>query len=199
MFDTFQTILVATAMFAATNADDLVVLGIFFTRPGCRGRDVVLAQLLGIGALTAMSYAAASLALAIPAGWLPWLGTIPFVIGARWLLRRKDDSPHAEPAKLTLWSMTAITVANGADNLGVYIPTFAVQTAAEKAITCAVFLVLTLVWCAVARWLVSHTKWGPAVSRSLSKAAPAILIAIGLWILAKHPLFRLQPTAEPAK
>jgi cadmium resistance protein CadD (predicted permease) len=66
MLEVYQTIALAAVMFAATNADDLVLLGIFFARPGCQPRAVVLGQLAGIGSLTAISYTASTLALAVP-------------------------------------------------------------------------------------------------------------------------------------
>ena len=42
MLALLQPIAVATVLFAATNADDLVLLIVFFAQPGCRPRQVVL-------------------------------------------------------------------------------------------------------------------------------------------------------------
>ena len=88
-------------MFAATNADDLVLLGIFFARPGARTSDIVFGQLAGIGALTAISYTASMLALAVPHGWLPWIGIVPLLIGIKWL--RRDDEHEAPETASTAW------------------------------------------------------------------------------------------------
>lgn len=189
MLEVFQTIALATVMFAATNADDLVLLGIFFAQPGCRPRAVVLGQLAGIGSLTAISYTASMLALAVPHGWLPLIGLIPLWIGIRWLRRSHDQ--EAPPVSMTWWSIAGITMANGADNLGVYIPAFAIQTGAQKVLTGVTFGLLTLIWCAVAWAAVKHPTWGPLVSRACRRAAPFVLIGIGLWIIAHHPIFGL--------
>lgn len=187
MLEILQTIALAAVMFAATNADDLVLLTIFFAQPGCRPRDVVLGQFAGIGALTAVSYTAAMLALAVPHGWLPWVGLVPFFIGLRWLRRR--DSDDAPPTVNTWWAIAGVTIANGGDNLGVYIPTFAIQSGGQRVITGAVFGALTLVWCATAWSAVRHPTWGPVISRICRRAAPLVLMGIGLWIIAHHPIF----------
>ena len=179
----------AAIMFAATNADDLVLLSLFFAQPDCRPRQILLGQLAGIGALTAISYTAATLAVAVPHGWLPWIGVVPLYLGIRWLRKKKDDD--APPIAGTWWAVAGITMANGGDNLGVYIPTFAIQSGIEKVITGITFLALTLVWCAVARMAVSHPTWGPMLSRICSRAAPFVLIGLGIWIIAHHPMFGL--------
>jgi cadmium resistance protein CadD (predicted permease) len=187
--EVFQTISIAAVMFAATNADDLVLLTIFFAQPGCRPSQVVLGQLAGIGSLTAISYTISMLALAVPHGWLPWLGIVPLYLGIRWLSRNPAD--RDAPAASAWWAIAGVTLANGADNLGVYIPTFAIQSGVEKVVTGVVFFVLTLVWCAIAWGAVRHPALGPPISKVCGRAAPFVLIGIGLWIIAHHQVFGL--------
>ena len=78
-----QTIGIAAVMFAATNADDLVLLTIFFAQPKASRSQIVLGQLAGIGALAAIIHTASTLALAVPHGGLPWIGIVPLLIGIR--------------------------------------------------------------------------------------------------------------------
>jgi cadmium resistance protein CadD (predicted permease) len=187
--DVSQTIGIAAVMFAATNADDLVLLTLFFAHPGCRPRQVVLGQLAGIGSLIAISYTISMLALAVPHGWVPWLGVIPVCLGIRWLRRKAEET--APPEATAWWAIAGVTMANGADNLGVYIPAFAMQSGSEKILTGAVFFALTLLWCAIARGATRHRILGPLISRVCGRTAPFVLIAIGLWVIAHHPLFGL--------
>lgn len=182
-----QTSGIAAVMFAATNADDLVLLTLFFAQPKCRPRQIVLGQLAGIGSLIAISYTVSMLALAVPHGWVPWLGLIPVYLGIRWLRRRHEE--NAPPPVTAWWAIAGVTMANGADNLGVYIPAFTMQSGSEKILTGAIFFVLTLLWCAIARSATQHRTLGPALSRICGRAAPFILIGIGLWVIAHHPLF----------
>ncbi len=187
-----ETVVVAVFLFAATNVDDLVLLAMFFAQPGASMRPVVLGQLAGIGALTAASYLAAMLALNVPESWIPWLGLLPLGIGIHWILRGPQAVPRDTPGTgpVTWWVVAAVVIANGADNLGAYIPTFASQRGMQTPVTLAVFLVLTLFWCVAARHLVRRPAWGGAATRFCQRLAPYLLIGLGLWILAKHPLFR---------
>ena len=187
MTEALPTLALAAVMFAATNADDLVLLTIFFAQPGCLPRQVVLGQLAGIGALTAISYTASMLALAVPHRWLPWIGLVPLGIGVQWLRRTNEN--EVPPVAMAWWAIAGITMANGADNLGVYIPAFAIQTNAEKVLTGATFAVLTFLWCGIAWAAVRHPTWGLFVSRISRRLAPFVLIGIGLWIIAHHPIF----------
>jgi cadmium resistance protein CadD (predicted permease) len=186
-----QTVVLATVLFAATNADDLVLLIVFFAQSGCRPRQVVLGSFVGLAALTATSLAAAWLALAAPPDWLPWLGIAPVALGLRWLFRPHED--EATPGGSSWQTVAFVTIANGADNLGVYIPAFAIQTFAQKAIVAATFTLLTFVLCGLAWTAVRHPTWGPHIRHWSAKLGPFVLIAIGLWVVAHHPAFGLFP------
>lgn len=183
--------LVAVPLFVGTNADDLVLLMVFFADPRTRFSTVLTGQLTGMAVLTGISIIAARLAVQLPVMWIPLLGLIPVALGL-WMLRISFTSPNAAtPAPaLGWWSITVVTVANGSDNLGAYIPVFAVQSAAGFAMIAVTFGLLTLAWCELAHWLVRHPAQGDAVQRITRRTAPFVLIIVGLWILARHPSWR---------
>lgn len=169
--------------FAATNLDDLFLLVAWFAAGRYRTRDIVLGQYAGIGALFAASLAASLLALVVPAENLKWLGVIPVALGIRVFVT--PEGPGEAPAASGFLAVLAVTVVNGADNLGVYIPLFATTGAAALAVYGAVFTVQLALWCAAARWLVHHPTAGAPLRRWGPGAVPYVLIGIGLWILLR--------------
>ena len=131
-------IAVGLALFATTNVDDIVLLSAFFADRHLRARNVVLGQFLGIGLLTAVSAAAAIASMVIPEGWSGFLGLVPLVLGIQklWQLRAGADTRssdgeaggHERLERRThsqVLAVAGVTVANGGDNLAVYIPVFA--------------------------------------------------------------------------
>jgi cadmium resistance protein CadD (predicted permease) len=177
----------AAAAFAASNVDDLFVLAAFSADPSLRRRHVVAGQFLGIGALTAASLLCALAAVAVPAHWLGFLGLLPIVVGVRRLLtarRVEGEDRTPQPARAAALSVAAVTIANGGDNLAVYVPLFATQPGVAWPLIVAVFAVLTAVWCAAAVGLVAHPAVGPRLRRYGRRWLPWVLIALGLFIIA---------------
>jgi cadmium resistance protein CadD (predicted permease) len=174
-------VLAGAAAFAATNVDDLFLLVAWFAAGRTRPRDIVAGQYLGIGALFAVSAAASAVSLVIPAGWLRWLGLLPLLLGIKLLFsKEKCDQPSEAPG---VGAVTAVTVANGADNIAVYVPLFANSSAKAVALMGATFAVLLALWCLGARWLVHHPAAGAPLRRYGPRLMPWVLIGLGAWIL----------------
>lgn len=150
-----------------------------------RHADIVVGQYLGIGALFAASVAAALLALALPMEYVRWLGIVPIALGLKALLLPDRTPRTGTPDASGVLSVTAVTIANGADNLGVYIPVFATSGAQSVAVWGVVFVLLIALWCAGARWLVRHPAAGAPLRRWGPAAVPWVLIGIGLWIMLR--------------
>ncbi|WP_439658043.1 cadmium resistance transporter [Lentzea sp. HUAS TT2] len=171
----------AAGMFAVTNIDDLVLLALFFAQAKSAWQ-VVTGQYLGFTAILAIAVVGALGASLLPDHFRPWLGLIPLALGlkAAWSLWRgsDDDEPATPPGVL---AMAGVTLANGGDNIGVYVPVFAV--ADSLWVYVAVFLVLVGVWC-LAGWFLASRQ---VVARALAKwghvALPVVLIGIGLLVL----------------
>lgn len=182
--------LLALPLFVSTNADDLVILALLFSQPHARTATIVAGQVIGLGALTLASILAARLAVQLSASWIPVLGLVPVYLGVRQLLARDDAEPEvaARKSDLRWWMVAAVTIANGGDNLGVYIPVFAVQSPAGTAVIAIAFLLLMFVWCALAHAVVREPTWGVSVRRAAERFGPFVLIAVGLWILCESPV-----------
>lgn len=193
-------IVVGIAAFAFTNLDDLLVLSAFFADPHLTRRSVVLGQFAGIGALTLASVVAALLAVGAPEGWIALLGLVPLLMGVSRLggLRRAAaqdpgeqdaerirQTEHAAERRLhsQVLGVAAATIANGGDNLAVYVPMFA---SAPRAVPLyvAVFAMMTALWCIAAYLLVNNPLAERAVRPFARVALPFVLIGLGLYILA---------------
>ena len=191
------TVGIGAVVFAVTNIDDVIVVAAFFADPRLRRRWVVAGQFLGIGALVLASALAALLALAVPQGWIALLGMVPLVMGLRSLLALRRDLGRVEQAvpgvaararldaRAPYWqilTVASVTVANGGDNLGVYIPLFAVAPASIP-VYAMVFGVMTTLLCVAGYLAVSNRFLGPSIGRYGHMALPIVLIAIGAYIL----------------
>lgn len=180
----------AAGMFAVTNIDDMLVLAVFFGQAAGRRSAavrVVAGQCLGFVAILAVSVLGALGAGLLPERVVPYLGLVPLALGlhAAWRLIRSrgaGDSPPGDRG-VGLLQVTAVTFANGGDNIGVYVPVFAVAGVGGMVGYVAVFLVGVAVLCAVGWFLAGR----PVVARVLSRwghvILPVVLVGIGLAIL----------------
>jgi len=193
------TVGIAVAAFAATNIDDLFLIVLFLTDPRVTWRHVALGQFAGIGTLVLLSVAAALLARQAPPGYVALLGLAPLGLGIRRLLTSTaDDDPELDiPEERAGWgtvlAISAITLANGGDNLGVYIPLFAHSTLAALALILSVFALLILVWVGIGWWLTQQAPGAERVRQVGKHLLPWVLIGLGLLILWEA---RLLGTAE---
>ena len=180
------TIAAAVAIFVGTDIDDLIVLTVLFLagratgRP--RARDIVTGQYLGIAALVAASVAAALGLLVIPDRWVGLLGLVPLALGIRGLLAARDEE---QPVATGVLSIAALTIANGADNISVYVPLFRGIGPGASALTIGTFAVMVAVWLALAYWLGSHRRIVEAVERFGHWLVPVVFIVIGLLLIAR--------------
>lgn len=176
----------AAAMFAATNVDDLVLLAVFFGRAaGRRGElRVVGGQFLGFAAILAVSIAGALGAGLLPDGAVRWLGVLPLLLGIRAAWQAWHDQDDDEPPPATgLLGIALVCLANGGDNVGVYVPAFAATGPAGLAGYTTVFLTGVAVWCVLGRFLATRRGVARVLSRWGHVVLPAVLIALGVLIL----------------
>ena len=179
-------------LFVATNIDDILILVAFLADPRIGTSQVVLGQLLGMAALVFVSILAALISLVIPSAYVGFLGLLPIALGVRELIEFGKDRDASEDdvaefggrgTRGAMIAVAAVTVANGGDNIAVYTPVFAVQTAAGTAGLVVVFVLMTLLWCGAAHWLVNHRTVGASIRRYGRRLLPFVLIALGILIM----------------
>ncbi|GLY20421.1 cadmium resistance transporter [Micromonospora sp. NBRC 101691] len=186
MTDPLSTAAGAAVVFAATNVDDIVVLTVLFVAARATGRprrwQIVAGQYAGIAALVAVAAIAAVGLLVVPEPWTGLLGLLPVALGVRALLRRDDDEAPAVVGGLA--GVAGVTIANGADNIAVYVPVFRTLSPAEALVFLLVFVAGVGLWCVVGARLGGHPRVVRLVERTGHWLVPVIFMAIGVVILA---------------
>ena len=182
------TLATAAGVFAGTNVDDLVVLTVLFLAARATGRpkpwQIWTGQCAGVGILVAASAVAALGLLVIPDRWVGLLGLVPLALGIRGLVAARWVGDRDAPAVATgALSVTAVTVANGADNIAVYTPLFRSISLAGTVLTVAVFAVGVAAWCLAGSWLGGHRKVVEVVRRYGRWIVPAVFVLIGAVIV----------------
>ncbi|MBK1986295.1 cadmium resistance transporter [Sphaerospermopsis aphanizomenoides BCCUSP55] len=200
--------------FAATNIDDIIILLLFFSQidHNFRRRHIFIGQYLGFAAIIILSLPGFFGGLVIKREFIGLLGILPIVMGVKQLLNRQEESSevqtvntdfllpsHPNPIVSFLLSIlhpntykvAAVTIANGGDNISIYIPLFAGQDFASLGIILAVFLGMVGVWCGIAYLLSRQAAIGYILSRYGQGIVPFVLIGLGLFIMYERGTFDL--------
>jgi cadmium resistance protein CadD (predicted permease) len=194
-----SVVAIAIVAFVSTNLDDLFLLVSLFIDPELRKISVVVGQLAGMSLLVVISIFAALFAVTVPGNWIWSLGFAPLLLGINrlWKLIKQVRDPVMNPETghdfvgkerllrrrhSEVGFVTLLTMANGGDNLSVYIPLFSVHRDALWLFV-ILFGFLTMLWCFIGNYLTSHRLFGERIKRYARFVIPFILIGIGLHIL----------------
>jgi len=204
----------AIIAFVATNVDDIIILLLFFSQidENFRRRHIVIGQYLGFVILIFASLPGFFGGLVVQREWIGLLGLLPIAIGIKQLVSRSEDAEQVqtvttdfEPNKTSksfgsfissilhpnTYKVAAITVANGGDNISIYIPLFAGSNVYRLAVILAVFLVMVGVWCAIAYLLTRQPTIASILTRYGKPIVPFVLIGLGLFIMYERGTFEL--------
>src|SRR5688500_4783152 len=145
-----ELIITSIIAFASTNIDDLFILMLFFGNPRYRTKDVVTGQYLGVGFLIAVSFIGSFAGLWVDARFIGLLGLLPVYLGVRALVRYVRKAPGLAPEKInptknTMLSVAGISIANGGDNIGIYVPLFDTLPVPEMLVMMFILLALNAI------------------------------------------------------
>ena len=195
--------------FAATNIDDIIILLLFFSQidKNFRRRHIFIGQYLGFIAIIILSLPGFFGGLVIQREWIGLLGLLPIVIGIKQLVNREEESGEVQTVNTkqnnptssfllsilhpNTYKVAAVTVANGGDNISIYIPLFAGQNIVGLGIILAVFLSMVGVWCGIADLLNRQANISYILSRYGQAIVPFVLIGLGLFIMYERGTFNL--------
>ena len=200
--------------FVATNIDDIIILLLFFSQVNTnfRRRHIVFGQYLGFTFLIVASLPGYFGGLIVPREWIGFLGLLPIAIGVKQLMSREKDTTQVQTVnsdRSSAWAsnpivsflssilnpqtykVAAVTVANGGDNISIYIPLFAGSKLASLFVTLAVFFFMVGVWCAIAYLLTRQPSIAYVLTRYGKHIVPFVLIGLGLLIMYERGTFGL--------
>jgi cadmium resistance transport/sequestration family protein len=194
-----EILLTSLLAFISTNIDDLFLLTLFFGNRTFRERDIVIGQLLGISSLIAISLVCSLVGLLIDQAYVGLLGLVPVYLGIRgiWTMLNskrgvdEDDNKGKTGGRNSILTVAGVTVANGGDNIGIYIPLFVTLTWPSKLTMITCFLVMTLVWCLVAKYFTKHPYVANAVDKYGHIVTPFVLVVLGIYIVYESGTFEL--------
>lgn len=185
------TLLQGAAAFATTNVDDILLLALYFAQTNAilRKRHIVTGQYLGFAAIVGVSLLGVLGALVLPRTVIALLGFVPIGIGVWKLLKPQAPAQQLEVANRSAVfdaptaGIAAVTLANGADNVSIYVPLFAAQNPANAAIIIGLFFGLVGVWCYVGYRIANQPAVGRVLKQYGERLMPYVLIALGASIV----------------
>ncbi|OHD19820.1 MAG: hypothetical protein A2Y38_23255 [Spirochaetes bacterium GWB1_59_5] len=201
-----STIFSATVVFAATNIDDILVLMLFYSMLDAESRavDIAIGQYIGIAALVAISMVGFLGSFFVPKALIGALGLAPIILGVIKIKQRPSTEPDAragsgvedamkpKPGKSAratrplIINVALVSIANGGDNIGIYVPYFASVDLHGLLISISVFLALVAAWCFISYKLVQQKHIAYVFTRYGDLMVPFVLIALGISILIKN-------------
>jgi cadmium resistance transport/sequestration family protein len=203
-----QALITGVTSFIATNIDDIAVLTLLFSRTAFRPRHIVVGQYVGFLGLVLASLPGYFGRIFLPHLWLGWLGLLPIAIGSYYLIKKDSDeetvkviplqeslgerrSPFANLLSPQTYQVAAITLANGGDNIGIYVPLFANNTLISLGIILCIFGVMIGLWCSLAYQLARHPWVAQTLAQYGHRIVPFVLIGLGIFIFVDGGTDRL--------
>ena len=199
--DLVATLATAASAFCASNLDDILLLLLLFsTATSLRSRwHVVIGQYLGFSMLVGASLLGYVGGQFLPTPWIGVLGLLPISLGVSQVIDNLEPADQSDSqsidAAMPSWlqslglpagqavATAGITIANGGDNVGLYIPLFARCTGPQLVLTLLVFSLMVGLWCAMAWRLLQAPAVADLINRYGQPAVPLLLIVLGLVIL----------------
>ncbi|ABA24594.1 Cadmium resistance transporter [Trichormus variabilis ATCC 29413] len=211
------TSLIAISVAFATTFDDNLYLTAFFGKVNhaFRPKHIIIGEFVGFTILVTASLPGFFGGLVLPEAWVGLLGILPIIIGISHLMNQEEEedslqavsvnfdySVKSQRHKKTLFAtlkdpqtyrVSAVTVANGGNNIGIYVPLFASSNVPSLAvIVCICYLAIGM-WCFLSYNLTRNPFMASVLIRYGRKVFPFILIYLGLSIIVKSGTYQLVP------
>ena len=195
-----KIVITSIVTFISTNIDDIFMLILFYGNRKFKEREIIIGQLAGIMTLIIVSLIGSLIGLFIDQSYVGLLGFLPIYLGikALWKLgERNDDNgtvnnlDESKHKSSNIFTVAGVTIANGGDNIGIYVPLFATLCWTNKITMITIFLIMTVIWCITAKYLTRHPYIAKAVDKYGHIVTPFVLILLGIYILYENGSVKL--------
>lgn len=212
------TLIIGISAAFATTFDDNLYLTAFFGKVNhvFRPKHIILGEFIGFTALVIASLPGFFGGLVLPEAWIGLLGILPIIIGISHFLNRdhEEDSVqsvafelgnagksqhHQKSLLATLrdpktYRVSAVTIANGGNNIGIYVPLFASSSLPSLTVILCVCYFTVGFWCFLSYNLTRNPLMTPVLTRYGRRVFPFVLIYLGLAIIIKSGTYQLFPS-----
>lgn len=179
--------------------DDFVVLLLLVlgtARDQTAWHQIVIGQYIGFCVLLVAGLAGAALFGFIGAQWIGLLGILPIALGVngfRRAIRHTDDTPATNRFTGGIVQVAIVTVANGGDNISVYIPLYRELGAGSKVVASGAMLVMLGLWCATALIVGHHARLIPGIVKIGRWLTPSVYVVIGVLVILRAAVWHDGP------
>ena len=191
-----ETVITIIMSFAVTNIDDIFINTLFFAQADTKRKiqSVVIGKYFGIGLLVLLSCLGAYFLQSVPQKYIGFLGLVPIALGIKAgidYIKNGDQVPidkgeeSPDLSRGLMWSMMLVTVSNGADNIGVYMPLFASYTIVQMTAVIIIFAQMIALWCVLGKKLSDLPGLRSFLLRYKYIIVPVVFIALGIYIIVK--------------
>ncbi|GAB1537769.1 cadmium resistance transporter [Scytonema sp. NUACC21] len=212
------TLIIGFSAAFATTFDDNIYLTAFFGKVNhsFRPKHIILGEFVGFTTLVIASLPGFFGGLLLPEAWIGLLGILPIVIGISHIMSREDGeetiqavsidfnpSAKAKVQRKSLWvtlrdpqtyRVSAVTIANGGNNIGIYVPLFASSNLPSLGVILCVCYTTVGLWCFLSYNLTRNPLMAPVLARFGRKVFPFVLMWLGFSIMMKSGTFQLLPS-----
>lgn len=191
----------ACSSFFITNIDDLFILVTFFaeattSKSLLTPSTITLGQYVGFTVILAVSMIGFAATVLLPTEPIGFLGFLPMLLGFWSLLdllvpeyKEEDEVKVGTGGWKAISKVATITIINGGDNMGTYIPLFSQARGADMVIYLATYYILLGALCFFA-WLTMQQKDVLGVAEKYAQiVVPVLYMGLGLFILIRSECY----------
>lgn len=191
-----KTLITAVITYLATSIDEIPVLFMLYMSGSNKGKGktITATYFLGTFVLVAVGLLGAFGLVLIPVKWaIGLIGLIPIIMGVKIFFDGDDDEEKAMAAaqkfKNLLIRVLVITLALGADDLGVYIPLFTTLSSWEITQMILVFAIGTAILCLISYRLTHIEKLSDFIEDRERYIISIVFIVIGIYVMFECKTF----------